>query len=361
VLDVMSGKAQALTDGQTKVWSPNWSADGSTLYYVAQSGATMDLWEQRLGPGGSVGGAPRDVTTGVGMRNAALSRDGSRLAYSQGRKVANVWRVPFHAEKPATWADAEQVTRDQAFIECVDIDHAGTQLAVSSDRAGTFDLWTAPSSGGPMTRLTTDPSAEWCPAWSPDGSALAFFAHRTGNREIWTMPAAGGEWKQVTNDPGADLHPSWSYDGRTIAYLAARDQGSRGLASPADGGASRMVAEGGTLRWSPIDSRLAFLDRNRLWITDASPTPPARALPTSSAGPMRWTPDGRSVVYRASQDRIAIVAADGQSTERILADLSGRRGGLGDHGTPTDGRFVYFTWNEDLGDIWVMDIVSSGR
>jgi hypothetical protein len=31
---------------------------------------------------------------------------------------------------------------------------------------------------------------------------------------------------------------------------------------------------------------------------------------------------------------------------------------MGFYGTPTDGRFVYFVWSEDLGDIWTMDVVS---
>jgi Tol biopolymer transport system component len=361
VLDVASGQSLAITDGQTKVWSPNWSADGRTLYYVAHAGATLDLWEQPLASINAASGAARVLTAGVGMRNAALSRDGLRLAYSQGRKVANVWRVPFRSDKPATWADAEQLTSDQAFVECVDVNRAGTQLAVSSDRAGTIDLWSLPAAGGPMTQLTSDTSAEWCPTWSPDGSTLAFFAHRTGNREIWTMPAVGGEWRPVTDNPGPDLHPSWSHDGRTLAHLTQRHEGTGGWVSPLDGRPGHMVTESGTLAWSPIDSRLAYRQSDRMWIRDTNRGAPAQPLPTTANGPPRWTLDGRHLVYRSSENSIAIVAAEGAMTQRLLADLSGRRGSLGDHGTPTDGRFVYFTWNEDLSDIWVIVVVSSPR
>ncbi len=126
VLDVESSKVTPITDGQTLVSSPNWSADGRTLYYVAHTGAAMDLWEQRLAADGAPIGEPRPLTAGIGMRNAALSRDGRRLAYSQGRKVGNVWRVPFRPDRPATWADAEQLTFDQAYIECVGLNRAGT-------------------------------------------------------------------------------------------------------------------------------------------------------------------------------------------------------------------------------------------
>jgi hypothetical protein len=44
-------------------------------------------------------------------------------------------------------------------------------------------------------------------------------------------------------------------------------------------------------------------------------------------------------------------------TERPLTDLRGRPGRLGYQGLTTDGKYVYFRWDEDTGDIWVMDVV----
>ena len=47
--------------------------------------------------------------------------------------------------------------------------------------------------------------------------------------------------------------------------------------------------------------------------------------------------------------------SDGQ--EVVVADLRDRRGSMGWHFS-TDGAYLYFTWWEDLGDIWVMDVVT---
>jgi len=69
-----------------------------------------------LGPHGEPEGNPRAVTAGIGIRHAAFSPDGTKLAYSWGRLVANVWRVPILEDRPATWADAEQLTFEQAFV-----------------------------------------------------------------------------------------------------------------------------------------------------------------------------------------------------------------------------------------------------
>jgi hypothetical protein len=53
------------------------------------------------------------------------------------------------------------------------------------------------------------------------------------------------------------------------------------------------------------------------------------------------------------------VNADGTGRERMLMDVSGRRGTVGLYGTPTDGKYIYFTWDEDLGDLWVMSADAS--
>ena len=93
-------------------------------------------------------------------------------AYSRGAWVANVFRVPIFSDRPATWADAQQVTSEHAYIEFVDVSPDGTLLAVSSDRRGNQDLWLLPAAGGEMTPLTTDPTPDWNPRWSPDGREI---------------------------------------------------------------------------------------------------------------------------------------------------------------------------------------------
>ena len=44
-----------------------------------------------------------------------------------------------------------------------------------------------------------------------------------------------------------------------------------------------------------------------------------------------------------------------------MSDFSGKRGNPGVYALATDGQYLYFTWEEDLGDIWVMDVVTDER
>ena len=137
-----------LTDGRTNVWSPTWSGDGRTVFYVSNRGGSMDLWQQALSADGTPFGEALQVTQGLGIRSAAFSPGGRRLAYSKGGPITNVWRAPVFADRAATWADATPVTSERAYIEFVDVSPDGTQLALSSDRRGNQDLWLLPSAGG---------------------------------------------------------------------------------------------------------------------------------------------------------------------------------------------------------------------
>ncbi len=102
-----------------------------------------------------------------------------------------MWRVPILRERPASWADAEQITIGQAYTWVSDISPDGRRLLVSSDRSGNRDIWVLPAEGGAMTQLTTNPTGDGRARWLPDGREIAFRSRRSGNLDLWVMPAEG--------------------------------------------------------------------------------------------------------------------------------------------------------------------------
>jgi Tol biopolymer transport system component len=187
VTRVSDGESFAITEERTEAWSPSWSLKGGSLFFVSNRGGTFDLWQQHMAQDGSPVGEPQRVTAGLGMRQAVFSRDGRRLAYSRGARVANVWRVPILSDREATWADATQITFDQALVDTFDLSHDGERLVVASNRSGNADLWLVPAEGGEMLQLTTDPTPDWVPGWSPDGMSAVFYSYRreTGTCGSW--------------------------------------------------------------------------------------------------------------------------------------------------------------------------------
>ncbi len=354
----------AISDGRTSAWSPTWSDDSRALYFVQNGAGTMDLWQQPM-TGASPAGVPSAVTTGVEVRQAAFSRDGRRLAYSKGRRVGNVWRVPIRPDRPATWADAEQLTFDQAFIEYVDVSPDGTRLLISSDRSGNSDLWSLPSRGGEMRQLTADPTPDWNPRWSPDGQQVAFYASRSGKREIWVQPVAGGPARQLSRADTDAYWPTWSPDGRQIAFFTNAGSSSKIWLVPAAGGEGHELTSGGdasTPEWSRDGRWLTFVSTRsgieRVWRLPAA----GGEAEMLGGGPVythRWSPDGKHIYMTGLSERadsIWEMATDG-TQERPVTDLRGKRGYLESLSLATDGHYLYFTWGEDLSDIWVMDVV----
>ncbi len=107
ILTVDDGDARPVTEGLANARSPAWSREGDALYFVTNRIGGRDLWMQPLGAAAIPRGEPIHITTGIGMRSFAFSRDGKRFAYSKGNEVANVWRVPSFEGRRATWNDAE--------------------------------------------------------------------------------------------------------------------------------------------------------------------------------------------------------------------------------------------------------------
>jgi Tol biopolymer transport system component len=359
------GDPVPLTDGRTKVWSPTWSADGGKVFYAANRGGGMDLWQQAVDTGGAPIGEPLSVTQGgLGITSAVFSPDGTKLAYARGGTVSNVWRVPIPVDdRPAVWADAVSITSEHAYLEFVDVSPDGKQLAVSSDRRGNQDLWILPSTGGEMTPLTNDPTPDWDPQWSPDGSEIAFYAYRSGNRDIWVMPSSGGPARQLTSQPGFDWFPRWSPDGREIAF-GTQPPNNVAIVNAAGGDPPRLLTEGSAPAWSPDGHWLIFAQDGRLFriARDGGERSLVRT-PHSPAEP-RFSRDGQSIYFSVTggpSEHHGIWKTslrDGTSTR--LTRLEGRRGALG-YRYSFDDHYFYFTWVEHEGDIWVMNVATDDR
>ncbi len=355
-----SGEAIPITNGRWNDRSPSWSKDGKYLYFVSNRGGAMDLWRQEI-VDGVVAGEPEPLTAGVGMRAAFFSHDGTKLAYSRGRRVGNLWRVPIRDNSPATWSDAQQLTFDEAFVEFADVSPDGTRVALSSDRAGNPDLWLMPAGGGEMQQLTTDPTPDWAPRFSPDGSRIAFYAYRSGNRDLWVMPSSGGQAMQITRSPAQDFAPSWSPDGSSLAFQSIRDGNWDVYAISNDGsGETRLTDDPAADFFPAISPDGAWIVWSRrggsggVWRMPREGGKPVRLAPTDSSHPI-WSRDGRAVYFLDRND-LWIVGAEGGEV-RKLADFSGKRGSLEAQCLATDGKYLYFTWLEGGGDIWVMDVV----
>jgi Tol biopolymer transport system component len=128
----------------------------------------------------------------------------------------------------------------------------------------------------------------------------------------------------------------------------------------ANGGEPRPVATTGDAlaEWSPDGRWILFLKDTTLYrVAKEGGQPSLLSSAIQQAYGARFFRDGRSIYFHVIDERTSqlwkLSLSDGKISR--LTQLEGRRGRLGYIGAADD-RYIYFTWYEDEGDIWVMDV-----
>lgn len=83
------------------------------------------------------------------------------------------------------------------------------------------DIYTVSANGGQATRVTSQPSYETSPVWSPDSKLIAFASDRNGNFDIYIVPADGGKAKRLTYNSASETPQAFTPDGKAVLFSAA--------------------------------------------------------------------------------------------------------------------------------------------
>ncbi len=190
----------------------------------------------------------------------------------------------------------------------------GNSIAYSSDHGGNFEIYVKPlAPGANEIQLTSDGQQNFQPAFSSDGKFIAFYSKNRGG--IWVIPATGGKTKQLTT---FGSRPAWSPDGSLIAFQ---------LNPITDLGASALPA----------------IEPSTIWTVSSQGGEPTQLTqtgnPAGGHGSPAWSPDGKRIVFCASNFVVSSVWTISSKGGDLLQTAKGY---LTDAVYAPDGESIYY-------------------
>lgn len=268
LLDIASGRREAVYHVPYSIQAPNWTKDGGALIFNSNKGL---LYRFDLATREPVLLNTGDVTNN--NNDHVISFDGTMLGLSSYVKELGgsiVYTVPITGGTP------QRVTPSgPSYTHGWSPD--GKSIVFCGERNGEFDVYKVPASGGPEVRLTDAKGLDDGPEYTPDGKYIYFNSVRSGSMQIWRMRPDGSGQEQVTNDGFNNWFAHISPDGGWIAFISfLPEETPAGIhppykhiyirLMPITGGAPKVLAYvyGGqgtmnTPSWAPDSKRLAFV------------------------------------------------------------------------------------------------------
>ncbi|HYP27413.1 MAG TPA: S9 family peptidase [Blastocatellia bacterium] len=214
VIDPEKKEKKRITEGPFSASDPQWSPDGRWLAFVrsrsgAQDSSFTDISEDRntdIYLVSASGGAPRQLTTGVGPDSTPRwSPDGRHLAFLS-YSDPNSWAAKTDLlVVPVEGGAPKNLTANYPESVSGSIEWTGDgRTILASGAVGVYgQLLRFPVSGGNPEAVFDKPAGYGLFDLSPDGSRIAFtFEDETKAEDIWVATSGGRDAKQLT-----DLNP----------------------------------------------------------------------------------------------------------------------------------------------------------
>ncbi len=254
-----------------------------------------------------------DVRYGTENFRLTLTTAGDRVAYRR-------WSL----QRRLVWVDRKGrelgTVGEVRGYEDVRLSPDGRRLAVTvrdPAHGQNLDVWVLDAARGTGTRVTTEPTDEFNPAWFPDGERLVYVSDHAGFYGLFERPASGGPERVVLVDRHDVILPSVSADGRFLLGQTLFKATSRRLLLPLSGaGEARRLGGGGTFfegqpQVSPDGRWCAFvsnLSGQREVYVEPLPEGPRVQISVGGGDLPVWRRDGREVFYVAKDGVLASVA-----------------------------------------------------
>jgi serine/threonine-protein kinase len=212
-LDLRTGRKKILLRGGS---SAEYVATGHLVYAAGGTLRAVRFDPERLEVlSDPVPVAEQVMTSGTGAANFTVSRSGT-LVYVSGGTAA----LQGGPQRSLAWVSRqgrEEPLKVQPRAYSVPrLSPDGKRLAVDI-RDQENDIWIWDFARATLGRLTSDPTADIYPVWTPDGRRIVFGSTRTGLMSLYSRAADGtGTDEPLAPNPNVTTPSSFSPDGKVL-------------------------------------------------------------------------------------------------------------------------------------------------
>jgi Tol biopolymer transport system component len=361
VVAAAGGKPKILARGEAPAWGPG---STSILYTSGMPDKNRTLWRADFSlQRGEISGAPRPLTVGRGGDvGAAVSKDGTAIAFCAVDETLNLEEVPFDAEAGRVTGPARALTAGSNHVGFFAAAPDGSAVVFAAQRGASAHLWRI-DPPAPAVELTRDPNfSDGNPEWSPDGDKIAFSRTAVGapqaSTSLWIMKADGTNPRRVADYSG---ELGWLPDGKALIQrdeTVLRLDLATGAATPVTGAKARtLLSVDRTGQW------LAYQDADAGRIVLAAVSLAGGAPRRVPTGPYEayhpfFSPSGRWVYFQPSHKDLFRVPGPAQNwataAPQKVTDFSGFDLYIENPKISRDGTKLFYTRGQRTGDIVIL-------
>ena len=181
--------------------TPSFSPDGSTIYYSSTASGLPQIYAANLD-----GTNFRRISVSKAIQvEPKVNPKGGTLAFVAGPGHQQIYRMNLDG------ADVERLTNGEGEASNPSWHPDGKLLLFAWTRGyatGGFNIFLMDPATHLFDQLTRDAGRNENPNWAPDGRHLVFTSNRTGTFQIYTMLADGTQLQRLTSS-GNNLTPVW--------------------------------------------------------------------------------------------------------------------------------------------------------
>ena len=184
------------------------------------------------------------------------------------------------------------------------------------------DIWLIDLERGSQIRLTTDPTSDLFPSWSPNGDHVTFVSTRNGVTSIYQkLSNAASPEEPLVSSAELKFNPQWAPDGQSIIYSQLNPKTNVDLYLLSLSGEKKSTS---WLQTNFIEAQ-PRLSPNGRWIAyisneteqfevyvDSFPVSGAKvAISIGGGSQPQWRADGRELYYYAADRKLVAVEVNG--------------------------------------------------